>query len=831
MFKKTMTTVGNSQTCSRRSLLAAYLLCGACFCVASHAWAQLPSVGGATAGATGGPGIGPNIGPSVGPSISPQLPNAAGQRIPNTSAAPNVAQPLNRAPRNVPADQSQVLPNPTVDRNLSGSVQGGQNSISDLQQDLGMQFTATGNGMRVGNVKAGSLSSRAGFQVGDEILAVERSWVRSPNQFLSQLASAAQTSGRAWVLVNRGGQQAWVNTTINGASRPTLGVLANDQGGIMRIAEVTQGSAAANAGLRAGDQVIAVNGKEIKSFADLTANIRAAAATNGQLDLTISRDGVEQTVHAVLGQANAVAQQANALGQEANAIAQQAGTQANAAAQQVNSAAQGGLARAQQTAANLQKDVESLADAGGEAVRAKLGEVQRETQALRQEVNAVAKEQGEQLVQKLAIVREKVRSVQSQLTSLANQASGDLKARLQQAQNQAVALEQELMDTTQGTAGQVTNRVDSLAGTAGQVAGTAGQRAAQLQERAVLVKDALANLVTGQVGGAENRLQTAIQQAAVLAANVSQFAQNGSQTAIAQARDEASALQARVHDLGSTASGAAQSQLNELEGHIASLRGSLQSMAMAEAGDAARGVANIRAEIVAEAANLENEIQDVAGQANAAANQEVARLQQHANSLREDLASLETGAANAASQRLDNARQKIALIRQEVGNLSQQGSAIALERLDRIQDRAAVLYDRLADLAGPTVNAAKAVVDQTRQNVTNVLDSASQTNVAVDAAQRGRLGLTVRGPAGNLTITGVENGSLAAQAGLQAGDRIKAINGLPVSDPRQLDAAVTARSATSGRTTISYERNGQTHTTTIGAPAATVDTAKLGAAQ
>jgi len=793
-----------------RSLAGMCLVGVGCVGLASTVWAQLPSVGGATAGANVGPSIGPNIGPQV-PSAGGQLPGGS-----NLPATPRNAAPLNRNPRNMPVNPNRVLPDPVpsngiptgavpnsdLGRNVNGSAQAAQNSAAGLQQNLGLEFSANGNGLRIGNINAGSVSSRAGLQIGDEILAVNRSWVRSRDQFFNQLAAATQSNGRAWVLVNRGGQQLWVNAAVDGANRPTLGVLANDQRGFVQIADVTQGSAAANAGLRAGDQVLAVNGKQIRTFNDLTAGVRAAAATNGQVDLTIMRDGVEQTVHAVLGQANNVAQQANA------------------AVNQTTSVAQSGLTRAQQTAANLQQDVDSLADAGGEAIRSKVGEVQKETQALRQEVNAVVKETGEQLVQKLAVVREKVRSVESQLTSLANQASGDLKARLEKAQDQAVALEQELMDTTQGTAERVTNRV-------GNLAAATGQRAAQLQERAMLVRDSLTSLANSQTVNARNRLQYTIREANALEANVAQFAQNGSQAAISQARDEASALQARLRDLGADAIGEAQAQLKELEGHTASLRGALQAMASAEIADATRGATNIRTEIASTAANLESELKDIAGQADAKAGQQLARLQEQAASLREDITAIEGGATQTISQRLTSAREKAAQLRQEVANLVQEGSTLASERLDAIQDRAAILGDRLADMAGSTVNTAASAVQQTGANLNDAVGSVSQTNVTVDGQQRGRLGLTVTGPAGNLTVTEIENGSLAANAGLRTGDRVKAINGVVVADPRQLDGDVAARSSNNGRTTISFERDGQIRTVTLGAPITTIDTAKL----
>ena len=66
------------------------------------------------------------------------------------------------------------------------------------------------------------------------------------------------------------------------------------------IASVVPGSPAEDAGLEAGDRVVAVNGDAVTSFGDLGVFIRRHGPGD-ELTLTISRDGEEQEIAATLG--------------------------------------------------------------------------------------------------------------------------------------------------------------------------------------------------------------------------------------------------------------------------------------------------------------------------------------------------------------------------------------------------------------------------------------------------------------------------------------------------------------------------------------------------
>jgi putative serine protease PepD len=84
------------------------------------------------------------------------------------------------------------------------------------------------------------------------------------------------------------------------AQHALLGVTPADTGNGVRIATVKSGSAADDAGLKAGDVITAVGSTEITSSAQLRAIIAGHQPGDG-LTLTIRRDGASKTVHVTLG--------------------------------------------------------------------------------------------------------------------------------------------------------------------------------------------------------------------------------------------------------------------------------------------------------------------------------------------------------------------------------------------------------------------------------------------------------------------------------------------------------------------------------------------------
>jgi putative serine protease PepD len=86
------------------------------------------------------------------------------------------------------------------------------------------------------------------------------------------------------------------------ASHPYLGVSLADADGGARITQVASGSAAAAAGLQAGDVITAVDGRAVSSADDVVARI-STMSPGDSLTLSVERNGSSATVHATLGSA------------------------------------------------------------------------------------------------------------------------------------------------------------------------------------------------------------------------------------------------------------------------------------------------------------------------------------------------------------------------------------------------------------------------------------------------------------------------------------------------------------------------------------------------
>ena len=94
-----------------------------------------------------------------------------------------------------------------------------------------------------------------------------------------------------------------------------------------------------------------------------------------------------------------------------------------------------------------------------------------------------------------------------------------------------------------------------------------------------------------------------------------------------------------------------------------------------------------------------------------------------------------------------------------------------------------------------------------RQNPTHGYFGIQVVQIPPAAAQKA-------GTPEGLYVAGVVPGGPAATAGLQEGDIITEINGEPATDPNQLQA-ITITQRAGDTVDVTYDRNGQSHKTTI----------------
>lgn len=418
-------------------LLAALVAVAA---VATTGYAQLPGLGG---GGGGGGDLPSNPLPGV------------NDLIPGNTDRPNIRVPNVDVPGvNLPDVENNVI-NPQIDSNglpLPGTLfsspsvdsgflgeavplklELGSSAFATQSEELGLNLNTTGNRLAVGEIDSGSLAAGFGFQAGDELMAIERSWIRSYDQFSSQLAAELEGDGRAWVLVRRDGQQQWVNFDVASRSRPKLGVNTSSTDGALSIANVTEGSAAAAAGLQAGDQLVSINGTEIHSHGQLLDALTAAGMNDGVLAMVVSRNGVTQNLMAEVGQ----------ITQASGAIAGTLNTQAmaNVAAssddlvsvtEQIAGSVQGAAqAEAQEInslAQQLQSDVTELqGDAAGDIAQ-RLGTTQSTVDELEQRLGALTGDNVDAVQDQIAEARQTILEIRQSLNDIGSSATGATQA-------------------------------------------------------------------------------------------------------------------------------------------------------------------------------------------------------------------------------------------------------------------------------------------------------------------------------------------------------------------------------------------------------------------
>ncbi|MBN3808633.1 Do family serine endopeptidase [Paraburkholderia sp. Ac-20347] len=190
---------------------------------------------------------------------------------------------------------------------------------ADKAKALGLD---SNGGALVGSVDPNGPAQAAGLRTGDVIVSVNGKHIGSPTELISQIAQLSPGSN-ATIGVWRSGAERALPVTI-GAQQPTeraetapseqsqqqnhprLGVavrpLSDDErqqaelpGGVM----VQQASGpAAEAGIRAGDIIVAVDGELVRSVEQLRDMI---AQADGSVSVTVVRDGEQASVEVPLG--------------------------------------------------------------------------------------------------------------------------------------------------------------------------------------------------------------------------------------------------------------------------------------------------------------------------------------------------------------------------------------------------------------------------------------------------------------------------------------------------------------------------------------------------
>lgn len=189
-------------------------------------------------------------------------------------------------------------------------------TLADLDS-MGQEF-----GVRIEQVKPGSIADAAGLQAGDILTAVNGRPAYSPQRLQHLIAGAQGKSQLAVIREDRSLQlQADFSPAAQepAATKAALGIRiqamtddlkaafgANDERGVL-VAQVGQDSAAGKSGIKAGDVVVRVDGKDVSKVADIHAAL-AERAPGDTVAVDILRDREPTTLNVQLGAAATVAQ-------------------------------------------------------------------------------------------------------------------------------------------------------------------------------------------------------------------------------------------------------------------------------------------------------------------------------------------------------------------------------------------------------------------------------------------------------------------------------------------------------------------------------------------
>ncbi|HEV7136823.1 MAG TPA: RIP metalloprotease RseP [Steroidobacteraceae bacterium] len=156
----------------------------------------------------------------------------------------------------------------------------------------------------VGDVTAGSIAANAGLRTGDTITAIDGSAVSEQQGVVFGLLDAMSSSGDADLTV-RGSNGATRSIALDVSNPETRRLLTVDPlTGLgfqfweppipARLGQVLPDGPAARAGLQEGDRVLSVDGRPVKDWNDLVAQV--TPHPGGTISLTYARDGTTHTV-------------------------------------------------------------------------------------------------------------------------------------------------------------------------------------------------------------------------------------------------------------------------------------------------------------------------------------------------------------------------------------------------------------------------------------------------------------------------------------------------------------------------------------------------------
>jgi S1-C subfamily serine protease len=177
---------------------------------------------------------------------------------------------------------------------------------------LGAKIQLTDGKVIVTHVKRAGTADRAGVRPGDQITSIEKHAVNSPEDVVKILGHFKPGDGVVLTVIPKPGPRQIFVAPPSDQSAPApagggmLGVNLNESGGAVTAGELSMGGPAVVAGLRSGDQIVAVDGQPVTSKAQLQKIISQHRPGN-RISLAITRSGWQRSFMVRLGTRDQVA--------------------------------------------------------------------------------------------------------------------------------------------------------------------------------------------------------------------------------------------------------------------------------------------------------------------------------------------------------------------------------------------------------------------------------------------------------------------------------------------------------------------------------------------
>lgn len=684
--------------------------------------------------------------------------NRASDAVKNGSRAARNAQ--QKAASTAGRFQSPANGSANFNENLPVRLNGQTIQGLGQQGSLGFNVDTTGRNLKVKNVETGSLAASAGLRADDEILAVNRSWVSSTDQFRNDLSNSLQSQGRAWVMVRRNGSEQWLNIDADGAARSAMGASYSVNNGQLQVTNVFDGFAAADAGLAVGDRIVSINGEKISSRADFLSQINSNAGS--AVDIVVDRDGATEQLSATLGSAK-------------NSVASMSQQRLENTQQRVG-----------QTAANTQAIASQRRD-----------QVTQRTQSLADRVKRVGKTQAGTLTQRFNAVNQRVKALQRSVSNNAVNTKAKSAAMLRGAADQANELRAELESLRAEATAEAQSELTVAANEAAEIQATYSAMAMaeaedqsefllQTQSRAQESGQQLMTAI-GQVSGDVTE-EAAMQrdkarQSAQELSNDLQNVKEAQTDRVAGLRERAATVQTRLLIAARNAQGLTRTQLANAAGRAAALRGRLNDVV----------------------ATKRQQANETAGNALSSTRERLNATTQTLTSTADSVTGAAREKVQAARTKLQSANEMIAEKRGEAvadvaEKRAQAVSRLAEARQDLVEAAAEAPEDAQSELI-EQVAKVETVADDLNMAFTSVMPSADvsvqQTSLGVDAS-------TV---AGHLRVDAVQENSFAARVGLQDGDEVMTVNGQNVATEAELLDRLKVAAEAGQSATLSIRRD------------------------